>query len=79
MTLRVRETMEARNIVPVIPMGKSRKLRVEVDRKLLEHVAEVARIGLTEDEIKKFLFKYDVFPIALRKGKLIDRGSLLTL
>lgn len=31
------------------------------------------------NEIKKFLFKYDVSPIALRKGKLIDRGSLLTL
>ncbi len=31
------------------------------------------------DKIKKFLFKYDVLPIALRKGKLIDRGSLLTL
>ena len=31
------------------------------------------------DEIKKFLFKYDVSPISLRKGKLIDRGSLLTL
>jgi hypothetical protein len=31
------------------------------------------------DEIKKFLFKYDVAPISLRKGKLIDRGSLLTL
>jgi hypothetical protein len=31
------------------------------------------------DQIKKFLFKYDVLPIALRKGKLIDRGSLLTL
>lgn len=31
------------------------------------------------DEIKKFLFKHDVLPIALRKGKLIDRGSLLTL
>ncbi|BCZ47035.1 hypothetical protein psyc5s11_31020 [Clostridium gelidum] len=30
-------------------------------------------------EIKKFLFKHDVLPIALRKGKLIDRGSLLTL
>lgn len=30
-------------------------------------------------EIKKFLFKYDVSPISLRKGKLIDRGSLLTL
>jgi len=30
-------------------------------------------------EIKKFLFKYDISPIALRKGKLIDRGSLLTL
>ena len=31
------------------------------------------------DEIKKFLYKYDVSPIALKKGKLIDRGSLLTL
>lgn len=31
------------------------------------------------DQIKKFLFKYDVLPIALRKGKLIDRGSLFTL
>ena len=30
-------------------------------------------------EIKNFLFKYDVSPISLRKGKLIDRGSLLTL
>ncbi|NOW92425.1 hypothetical protein BCD91_004448 [Clostridium beijerinckii] len=31
------------------------------------------------NQIKKFLFKYDVLPIALRKGKLIDRGSLFTL
>ena len=31
------------------------------------------------NEIKNFLFKYDVSPIYLRKGKLIDRGSLLTL
>lgn len=31
------------------------------------------------DQIKKFLFKYDILPIALRKGKLIDRGSLFTL
>lgn len=31
------------------------------------------------DEVRKFLFKYDVSPIALRKGKLIDRGSLLAL
>ena len=30
-------------------------------------------------EIKNFLFKYNVSPISLRKGKLIDRGSLLTL
>ncbi len=30
----VRKTMEARNVVPVIPMRKSRKLRVAVDRKL---------------------------------------------
>jgi transposase len=30
----VRETMEARNVVPVIPMQKSRYLRVAVGRKL---------------------------------------------
>jgi len=28
---------------------------MDIDRKLLEHVAEVARLKLTEDEIKKFL------------------------
>ena len=28
---------------------------MEVDRKLLEHVAELARLKLTEEEIKKFL------------------------
>lgn len=31
---KIRETMEARNVVPVIPMRKSRKLRVAVDRTL---------------------------------------------
>ena len=31
------------------------------------------------NKIKEFLFKYDIEPIYLRKGKLIDRGSLLTL
>jgi len=34
-------------------MGTSNK--ITVDRKLLEHVAEVARLKLTEEEIKKFL------------------------
>ena len=34
-------------------MGTSNK--ITVDRKLLEHVAEVARLKLTEQEIKKFL------------------------
>ena len=29
---KVRKTMEARNVVPVIPMRKTRKLRVAVDR-----------------------------------------------
>lgn len=29
---KTRKTMEARNVVPVIPMRKSRKLRVAVDR-----------------------------------------------
>lgn len=31
------------------------------------------------DEVKTFLNKYDVSPLYLRNGKLIDRGSLLTL
>lgn len=31
---KVRKTMEARNVVPVIPMRKSRKFRVVVDRAL---------------------------------------------
>ncbi|HCW53318.1 MAG TPA: hypothetical protein DG753_06195 [Clostridium sp.] len=31
------------------------------------------------EEVKNFLYKYDVKPVFLRKGKLIDRGSLLTL
>lgn len=30
-------------------------------------------------DIYSFLYKLDVEPISLRKGKLIDRGSLLTL
>ncbi|MBE6070763.1 MAG: hypothetical protein E7208_02265 [Clostridium butyricum] len=30
-------------------------------------------------DVKNFLFKYDVEAIPLKKGKLIDRGSLLTL
>ena len=28
---------------------------MEIDRELLEHVAEIARLKLTEEEIKKFL------------------------
>ena len=28
---------------------------MEIDRKLLEHVAEIARLKLSEEEIKKFL------------------------
>ena len=31
------------------------------------------------EQIIKFLYKYDVKPVFLRKGKLIDRGSILTL
>ena len=30
-------------------------------------------------DILKFLYKYDVKPVYLQKGKLIDRGSILTL
>lgn len=31
------------------------------------------------DDVKKFLYKYDIKPIYLNNGKLIDRGSLLVL
>lgn len=31
------------------------------------------------EELKDFLYKYDVSPISLRKGKLMDRGSLFTV
>jgi hypothetical protein len=31
------------------------------------------------DEVYKFLYKYDVEPIYLKKGKLTDRGSLMIL
>lgn len=31
------------------------------------------------EEVKNFLYKYDVEPVPLRKGKLIDRGSLLVI
>lgn len=31
------------------------------------------------EKVKQFLYKYDVSHIALRKGKLIDRGSLFVL
>lgn len=31
------------------------------------------------DEVYKFLFKHNVEPIALKKGKLIDRGSLFVI
>ncbi|MBD7910099.1 MULTISPECIES: DUF6873 family GME fold protein [Clostridium] len=31
------------------------------------------------DEVYKFLYKYDIEPISLKKGKLIDRGSLMVL
>ena len=31
------------------------------------------------EEIKKFLYKYDVKPIYLNDAKLVDRGSLFVL
>ena len=31
------------------------------------------------NEVKDFLYKYDVEPIYLRNGKLVDRGSLFTI
>ena len=59
---KVRETMEARNVVPVIPMRKSRKLRVAVDRTLYRQRNLVERFF---DRIKHFrgiATRYDKCP-----------------
>lgn len=73
--------MEARNIVPVIPMGKSRKLRVEVDRKLyrLRNLVErcfnklknARRVAIRHDKtVDSFLDFIDITSIRLWLGLL---------
>ena len=72
----VRKTIEARNVVPVIPMRKSRKLRVAVDRKLyrLRNLVErcfsklknARRVGTPYDKTaESFLGFIDVTSIRL--------------
>ena len=56
---RVRETMEARNVVPVIPMRKSRKLRVAVDRTLYRLRNLVERCFNKLKHFRRFATRYD--------------------
>lgn len=49
---------------------------MEVDRKLLEHVAEVARIRLNDDEIKKFLPQLKEILEFFSKLKEIDTDNV---
>lgn len=55
---RVRKTMEDRDVVPVIPMQKSRKLRVAIDRKpyRLRHRMMQIRRGFCQFSV---IFWYD--------------------
>lgn len=49
---------------------------MEIDRKLLEHVAETARIRLNEEEIKKFLPQLKEALEFFSKLKDIDTGNV---
>jgi len=49
---------------------------MEVDRKLLEHVAELARIKLNDDEIKKFLPQLKAALEFFSKLKEIDTDNV---
>ena len=49
---------------------------MEVDRKLLEHVAEVARVKLNEEEIKKFLPQLKEILEFFSKLKEIDTDNV---
>ena len=49
---------------------------MEVDRKLLEHVAEVARIKLNEEEIKKFLPQLEEALEFFSKLKEVDTDNV---
>jgi transposase len=56
---KVRETMEARNVVPVIPMRKSRKLRVAVDRTLYRLRNRVERCFNKLKNARRVATRYD--------------------
>lgn len=73
---KVRENMEARNVVPFIPMRKSRKLRIAVDRTLyrLRNLAErcfnklknARRVATRDDKTaESFLSFIDITSIRL--------------
>ena len=50
--------------------------KITVDRNLLEHVAEVARLKLTEEEIKKFLPQLkEALEFFLQLGE-VDTGNV---
>ena len=49
---------------------------MEVDRKLLEHVAELARLKLSEDEIRKFLPQLKELLEFFSQLKSIDTGNI---
>ena len=49
---------------------------MEVDKKLLEHVAEVARLKLSEEEISKFLPQLRELLEFFSKLKEIDTGNV---
>ena len=49
---------------------------MEVDRKLLEHVAELARLKLSEDEIRKFLPQLKELLEFFSQLKAIDTGNI---
>jgi transposase len=58
----VRKTMEERNVVPVIPMRKSRKLRVAVDRRLYKLRNLVERCFNKLKNARRVATRYDRCP-----------------
>lgn len=55
----VRKTMEARNVVPVIPMRKTRKLRMAVDRTLYRQRNLVERCFNRLKNARRVATRYD--------------------
>jgi transposase len=56
---KVRKTMEARNVVPVVPMRKSRKLRVAVHRTLYRLRNLVERCFNKRKNARRVATRYD--------------------